>query len=79
MNERQRGMDCRSVGGVSNGFQMDNEPCCSKSLDPKPLIGKSNKNTDATIIIDGEDSNDSAYETGSAFSRSSSISSPIRK
>lgn len=51
-----------------------NNPGCSKY----PLNKHRKEYTDDLIIIDTDDSNDSAYETGSSLSRSSQ-SSPICK
>lgn len=53
------------------------QPCCSKSLKNAPSDGHQ-KISDDLIIIDDDDSLDSAYETGSAVSRSTQ-SSPTGK
>lgn len=55
------------------------QPCTSKSI--KMELLKTNHKNDApvpVVIIDDDDSLDSAYETGSAVSRSTQ-SSPTRK
>lgn len=55
----------------------NNQPCCSKSLKKEPSNNNRLK-TDEIIDLDDEDSCDSAYETGSALSRST-LSSPTSK
>lgn len=45
-----------------------NKPCCSKSL--HPLKDHQKEHSSELIVVEDEDSNDSAYETGSSLSRS---------
>lgn len=54
------------------------KPCCSKSLTKVPRDYQKNRSNEV-IVIDEDDSCDSAYETGSSLSRSSCLSSPICK
>lgn len=53
----------------------NNRPCCSKTWYKEPFSSAANKYSKEIIEIDDDDSCDSAYETGSAVSRSS-LSSP---
>lgn len=53
------------------------QPCCSKSINTESS-NVNHKITNDLIVIDDDDSLDSAYETGSAVSRSTQ-SSPTRK